>query len=781
MANTVFFIDPRVADVSTLLQGLPPGAEFYLLDANMDGISQIAQILAGRTDLQSIQIVSHGSSGSLILGSTALDSSNLNQYSTQLTQIGSSLTATGDILLYGCDVAQGTIGQSFIDALAQATGADIAASTDLSGAASLGGNWVLEAATGTIEATQLLTATTAISYSSLLTTPTPIILTTGADNYTGTSGDDIINGLAGNDSIDGGAGNDSLIGGFGNDTLIGGGGADTLIGGAGDDTFIVNDLLDVIVEVPFLPDTRISTSVTGAVSNGYSSNAAFSMDGKYVVFESNATNLMSGLADTNASYDIFMRDLQTNVTSLVSAASSGLTNTANSGSYNATFSANGRYVAFESTATNLVAGVTDANGTKDIFIRDLQTNTTSLVSTASSSSTNTANYVYSALDNISGSFGATFSADGRYVAFESTATNLVAGVTDTNGRPDIFIRDLQTNTTSLVSGAAGSSTNSANYGSYNATFSADGRYMLFESDANNLIAGVTDTNGTRDIFIRDLQTNTTSLVSATAGSLANTADHGSSNAAFSPDGRYVVFDSLANDLVAGVTDTNGTRDIFIRDLQSNTTSLFYAGGSNFYTTINSTNATFSTDGHYVSFITLEVGSRGGTAWDILVKDLYTNTIATSHVNSIPNISGVSDVSTSPDGQYLSYTCNNVVFSLPSSFGSVDVFKVSNPVTNNADTVQSSVTYTLPEGIENLVLTGSENINGTGNSTNNSLVGNSGNNLLDGASGNDTIEGGLGNDVLIGGVGADSLIGGGESIPFVGVMVEIPILLIMRMM
>ncbi len=115
-----------------------PGMKEQLI---RDGVAQMAQILNGRSGLDSIQIVSHGSVGALYLGSTVLDASTLGSYQSQLQAIGSSLTASGDILLYGCNVAQGDAGIAFIQALAGSTGADVAASNDVTGA---GGDWVLE-------------------------------------------------------------------------------------------------------------------------------------------------------------------------------------------------------------------------------------------------------------------------------------------------------------------------------------------------------------------------------------------------------------------------------------------------------------------------------------------------------------------------------------------------------------------------------------------------------------------------------------------------------------
>ncbi|WP_170155466.1 DUF4347 domain-containing protein, partial [Sulfurisoma sediminicola] len=151
MGNSIVFVDWRVADIDSLLAGMPSGTEIFIIDGASAGLDQIVASLHGRTGVDAIHIISHGSSGTLYLGDTALSQSNLNDYGSQLSTIGSALTETGDLLLYGCGVGAGDTGVQFIGSLAQATGADVAASTDLTGAVALGGNWSLEATTGPVQ------------------------------------------------------------------------------------------------------------------------------------------------------------------------------------------------------------------------------------------------------------------------------------------------------------------------------------------------------------------------------------------------------------------------------------------------------------------------------------------------------------------------------------------------------------------------------------------------------------------------------------------------------
>ena len=122
MAKTILFSNTNITDYETLLAGLGRDVEIHLLNAEEDGVLQIAAILQGRSGFDSIQILSHGSSGSLFLGSGVLNNDNLAGYSEALSQIGSALTATGDLLLYGCNVAQGEAGVRFINSLRSTLG-----------------------------------------------------------------------------------------------------------------------------------------------------------------------------------------------------------------------------------------------------------------------------------------------------------------------------------------------------------------------------------------------------------------------------------------------------------------------------------------------------------------------------------------------------------------------------------------------------------------------------------------------------------------------------------
>ena len=287
--------------------------------------------------------------------------------------------------------------------------------------------------------------------------------------------------------------------------------------------------------------TRVSVASDGTQGNGFSFCPSVSADGRYVAFESNATNLVEG--GTNGYENIFVHDRVTELTTLVSVASDGT-----QGDYSSvipSISADGRYVAFFSWATNLVAG--DTNGFEDIFVHDRVTGKTTRVSVASDGTQG---------NSISSS--PSISADGRYVAFDSVSTNLVVG--DTNGSWDIFVHDRVTVETTRVSVASDGTEGNDSSGLYmGTTISEDGRYVAFYSDASNLVLG--DTNGYGDIFVHDRVTGDTTRVSVASDETQGDGD--SRCPSISADGRYVAFDSYASNLVVG--DTNDTTDIFVRD------------------------------------------------------------------------------------------------------------------------------------------------------------------------------------------------------------------------
>ncbi len=157
--HEVVFIDSSVADPTQIAAAAPLSAEIVYLRAGQDGLDQIATYLTGRTDISALHIVSHGQEADLILGGVKIDAAALSTHAADLAIIKAALTESGDILIYGCDVAKGRDGDAFVKAIAAATGADVAASTDSTGSAALGGDWILEVSEGRIETANLTSDT----------------------------------------------------------------------------------------------------------------------------------------------------------------------------------------------------------------------------------------------------------------------------------------------------------------------------------------------------------------------------------------------------------------------------------------------------------------------------------------------------------------------------------------------------------------------------------------------------------------------------------------------
>lgn len=342
--------------------------------------------------------------------------------------------------------------------------------------------------------------------------------------------------------------------------------------------------------------TRVSVDSSGIQGNNSSKRASSSGDGRFIAFESDASNLVIG--DTGIGTDIFVRDRQTGETTRVSVTASGAE--ANEGSGGAAISGDGRYVAFVSDASNLVAN--DTNSTTDIFVRDRQTGTTIRISVSSSGEQ----------ANDFSDFPLSISSDGRFVAFNSDATNLVGN--DTNGVTDIFVHDNQTGVTERVSVASDGT--QANATSFVPSISANGQFVVFTSRATNLVSG--DTNNGPDIFVRDRQAGTTTRVSINSSGLE--ANQGALDGSISADGRYVAFSSSSSNLMS--EETSGLDYVYIHDRQTGTTTLVSVFSDGFLMVGRSHTPSMSFDGRYVAFA-FDDRSDGQALQDIYVRDRQT--------------------------------------------------------------------------------------------------------------------------------------------------------------
>jgi len=285
--------------------------------------------------------------------------------------------------------------------------------------------------------------------------------------------------------------------------------------------------------------TRVSVGSGGTQANNESRFLCISGDGRFVAFQSYASNLVAG--DTNGFGDVFVHDRQTGQTTCVSMASGGAQGNGQSGTHRPAISADGRFVAFPSDASNLVPG--DTNGVTDVFVHDRQSGQTTRVSVASDGTGGDGDSWFPSL-----------SADGRFVAFQSDAGNLVAD--DTNGMRDIFVHDRQTGQTARVSVATGGAEGRGDCS--HSCISDDGRFVAFVT-GSALVPG--DANQEEDIFVHDRATGQTARLGA--GSGGGQPGVVTTRLSVNADGRFVAFDSLASDLVPN--DTNGKYDVFAHD------------------------------------------------------------------------------------------------------------------------------------------------------------------------------------------------------------------------
>jgi Tol biopolymer transport system component len=391
---------------------------------------------------------------------------------------------------------------------------------------------------------------------------------------------------------------------------------------------------------------------------GTATNASLSADGRYVAFESSAPNLLPGVHEGNNGGDVFLWDRVAATLTLVSRSASSSTRTSNGGSSTPKVSADGNWVAFLSSSTDLVPGQIDSSSTTDVFLWQRATGAITLVSRAASSPLTTGNgfHFASSVD---------LSADGAWVTFQSDSTDLVAGQVDANGLYDVYLFDRGTGTTVLVSHASGSP---ATAGSLDAIFpriSADGNYIVFTSQSTNLAAGQSDANSSYDVFLYDRAAGTNTLVSHASGAAATAANGSSHEPVIGADGQWIAYSSTSSNLVAGQVSTLGTLNVFLYDRTAGTSALLSGANGSATTAANnfSSRPSISANGAYVAFESLSTNLTAGqtdsnNASDVFLFDRAGNTLTL--------ISGASASTT--------MTANNLsVFPLISSDGGRVVF------------------------------------------------------------------------------------------------------------
>lgn len=438
--------------------------------------------------------------------------------------------------------------------------------------------------------------------------------------------------------------------------------------------FILNVLLLALALSPAAgaaTTTPVSLALDGSYGNDLSYWPAISADGRYVVFQSYASNLVPN--DTNGAPDIFVRDLVTGETTRVSVASDGSqSNEPTNASWPwSSISGDGRYVAFSSEATNLVDN--DTNGQPDIFVHDRQTGKTIRVSVASDGTQADENSMFPKL-----------SADGRYVAFQSYACSLVATPLPSCPKGDIkimisqvYVRDLQTGTTVLVStGLDGTPGNSS---SVYPSISADGRYVAFSSLATNLVANDTNEqagliNSGRDVFVHDLQTGETTRVSVSSSGIQGNS--WSDYPSISGDGNVIAFVSAATNFTQV---PSGVSEIFVHNRATGTTVLASKNSSGDPANDTCWNVSISGSGRYVAFDTLATNLGSAFGFNVFLHDLETGrTTVVSQTSDGQPATGWSFLPRSPaaisaEGNRIVFRSDSTNFGGNDTNGTADVF------------------------------------------------------------------------------------------------------------
>ncbi len=501
----------------------------------------------------------------------------------------------------------------------------------------------------------------------------------------------------------------------------------------------------------------VSRATDGAAANAGSFGTDVSADGRFVALVSFATNLSD--ADQDLVIDAFLRDMATGTTTLVSRADGAAGAGGDDRTFIARVSADGRFVAFDSDSDNL--SPIDDDTMADVFRRDTATNATVLVTREDGPDGTPASGAAPSISD-----------DGRMVTFQSQDDTL-PGV----GNPALlylFVRDVEAGRTTLVSRPTGLGATTQDASSFIPVVSGNGRFVAFESDADNLAAETVASD--RNIFVRDLVANTTTLVSRASGTTGAPGDGRSADSAISADGRFVAFTSAATNLSA--EDRDPVDDVFVRDTVAGATTLVSrgtgAGGA--AGDGASDQPSISADGRYVAFqsaATTFSDADADPVVNVFVRDLVANTTTlvsraagpagagadTDTEATVPRISG--------DGRYVAFVSDADNLSALDDDAVPDIFRrdvlglpAAGPPAGTAPAVASPPRAVARCAGQRATIVGTARRNVIrGTARRDVIAALAGNDLVRGLGGNDLICLGAGADRGVGGPGADRILGG----------------------
>ncbi len=586
---SILVVDSTIKDYQQLIAGVKPGTEVHVLDPAQNAIDQITQLLLNRSGISSLHIVSHGAANVLQIGNTWIDRNKLDRYATEFKAWSTALTDNADILLYGCDVGKGD--QSLIRSISNLTQADVAASTDFTGSARLGGNWTLEASTGPIESEIPFNSATIAAYNHVL----PVDLISVAPPNLSSS-------AVGIDAI-------------GKNAISGDGRFVVFTSSAS--TISSNDLNNASDVFLYDRQTNQVTLVSHNEKNtgtatGQSFNPIISYDGSSVAFISNANDLVNATANNQANVNnVFVWNRISGAITLVSQDANVKGGIGDSSA--PSISDDGNFIAFQTLAPLLPTDV-NRRPRADVYVWSRE----------GGSLTHLSRDRIGVPSRAEGAFTPVISGDGNYVAFASVYDNLTGG--DTSGYQDIFLWQRSSDTViNLTINGDGSSSDP--------TINRDGSRVAFVSESTQF---GNDTNNAKDVFVwtrsnRDLS-GSIELVSANQSNTDSgnalgdfSGVRGSQEPIISRDGKYVAFTSASSDLVNG--DTNNSTDVFVRDVDNKQTKLISRNAA--IGNGNSSTPDISADGKRIAFLssaTNLVADDTNNQPDIFVWDANTNAL-----------------------------------------------------------------------------------------------------------------------------------------------------------
>ncbi|HWM93872.1 MAG TPA: hypothetical protein VN493_24145 [Thermoanaerobaculia bacterium] len=426
-----------------------------------------------------------------------------------------------------------------------------------------------------------------------------------------------------------------------------------------------------------MSNTLVSRSTSGTPANALSLDARISADGSWVVFRSQATNLVAGQADTPGSEDLFLWSRASGTVTLATHTPGSSSEASNGAVTGFRISADGSWIALATHASDLVSGVDDANAAPDLFLYEPASGGHLLLTPRGGEASETAGSAESPATaaEIAPLVTGAMSNDGRYVAFTSTAPNLIPVLDDRNNASDVFLHDRITGRTTLVSHAAGSPMTAAGASSYYPVMSSDGTAILFESEAADLVPGQ-EFGAARQLFVHDRITGEATLVTRSAASPTRPANGGIWGAGtydVSGDGRWIAFNDSSVSLIPGQDDLNGGGDIFLFDRATGAVTLVSHSIFSIRQTANSFsgNLSLSEDGRFLAFTSnaSDLVSGQTSAGGVFLHDRVTGTTVQASSSSFWG------VALSGDGRWLAFSSSaaNVVPGQVDTNNGPDVF------------------------------------------------------------------------------------------------------------